>query len=286
MKPSIQAPPGIVKKMRLLRVVVCLLSATCASLLHASILPIVRLEPKTLQAYEEYVAKFEKEVLAPYNESGRMWVDSRGCCSKGKVDLKLPMVEPRINGEIPGGSIHHFSGVMHMSGATIEDVRRIMQDYPNYPKYYPSDLSRASGLILPDTTAADEHYRAEITLTQNTVWMAVSFNCTYDTHYRRLSQDRWMSKSSTVSTREWRDPRNEAAGLYADSEDHGLLWRANTYWFVRASGDGIDVEADSLSLSRPIPTGFGWWGTKRTKDAVTKMLLDMKTAIDALHRTS
>ena len=273
--------------MRLLRVAVCLLGASCASLLSASLLPILHLDPKTLQAYQDYVAKFDKETAAPYYESGRMWMDTSGCCSKGSSELTAtPLVEPRYNAEIPGGSVHHFSGVLHISGGTIEDVRHIMEDYPNYSKYYKGDLSRATATPQPDSTPADEHFRAEITITQSTVWMSVTYNTIYDTHYRRLSPDRWISRSATISSQEWRDPKNEAAGLYADGEDHGLLWRANTYWFVRTSGDGIDVEADSISLSRPVPTGFGWWGVKRSKDAVSKMLLDMKAAIAAQHRVS
>ncbi len=273
--------------MRLLRVSVCLLGVSCAGLLSASLLPIVHLDPKTLQTYQDYVAKFDKETAAPFYESGRMWVDARGCCAKGSGELSAtPLVEPRYNAEIPGGSVHHFSGVVHISGGTIEDVRHIMLDYPNYAKYYKGDLARASGIQQPDSTPADEHYRAEINITQSTIWMSVSFNTSYDTHYRRLSPDRWASRSSTISSREWRDPRNEAAGFYMDGEDHGLLWRANTYWFVRNSGDGIDVEADSISLSRPVPTGFGWWGVKRSKDAVNKLLLDMKAAVETLHRVS
>jgi hypothetical protein len=71
-------------------------------------------------------------------------------------------------------------------------------------------------------------------------------------------------------------------GYYPEGEDHGFLWRTNTFWFVRERDGGIDVELDSMTLSRPIPTGFGWWGTKRTRDAVDKMLRDMKAAVDAL----
>jgi hypothetical protein len=128
--------PAIVKSMRFSRVAVCLLAISCASLLSASLLPILRLDPKTLQDYEDYVARFDKETAAPFYESGRMWMDSRGCCAKSTADLKAPLLEPRYNAEIPGGSVHHFSGILHISGATIEDVRHVMVDYPNYPKYY------------------------------------------------------------------------------------------------------------------------------------------------------
>ena len=42
----------------------------------------------------------------------------------------------------------------------------------------------------------------------------------------------------------------------------------------------------SMTLSRPIPAGFGWWGAKRTREAVEKMLRDMKAAVEALHVTA
>ena len=36
-----------------------------------------------------------------------------------------------------------------------------------------------------------------------------------------------------------------------------------------------------MTLSRTTPLGFGWWGNKRTHDAVDKMLRDTKSAIQA-----
>ena len=236
--------------MRLLRVAVCLLGVTffCA----AGVLPVVHLEPKTLQTYQDYVAKFEKENF-PSFEMGNMWIDGRNCCGKKPVDLKNPVVEPRFNSDIPGGSIHHFSGTIHVTGGTIDDVRRIMKDYPNYPKYFPSDLSRGSGTVQPDSTPNDEHYHAELVLTQSTVWMSVNFTSLYDTHYMRLSPDRWMSKSSSISSREWKDTKNEAAGFYSDSEDHGLLWRANTCGGMQSSAkSAISSPAKSSKATQSV----------------------------------
>jgi hypothetical protein len=37
-----------------------------------------------------------------------------------------------------------------------------------------------------------------------------------------------------------------------------------------------------MTLSRPVPAGFGWWGARRTHDAVEKMLRDMKAAVESL----
>jgi hypothetical protein len=36
-------------------------------------------------------------------------------------------------------------------------------------------------------------------------------------------------------------------------DDHGFLWRLNSYWKYRQAGTGVLVELESISLSRSIP---------------------------------
>jgi hypothetical protein len=263
--------------MRFLSVAVCL---GCCAALHASILPTYRVDSRALQYFENYVARFEKNTTAAFTESGKLWIDERSCCARsGASEPGKIFVEPRENMDIAGGSIHHFTGFMHIAGATIEDVARIMQDYPNYPKYFAPDVGKGSATLAPDSTPADQHYLAQLSLIQSTLWMSVSYDCTYDVHYLRLDPDRWESKSVSTDLREWRDAKDPGRGTYPEGDDHGFLWRTHTYWFVRQRNGGVDMELDSMTVSRPVPTGFAWWGTRRTHDAVEKILRDMKTAL-------
>jgi hypothetical protein len=144
-------------------------------------------------------------------------------------------------------------------------------------------VGKGSATLSPDSTPADEHYLAQLSLIQSTLWMSVSYDGAYDVHYLRLDPDRWESKSVALSLREWRDPKEPGRGTWPEGEDHGFLWRTNTYWFVRQRDGGVDMELDSITVSRPVPTGFAWWGTKRAHDAVDKILRDMKTALTSLH---
>jgi hypothetical protein len=271
--------------MRLFFPATCLVCVALCAPLHASILGVLHLEPKTVQIFETYVAQFQKNVAASFEQSGRMWIDGGGPCCKpnGPYAAGKPVVEARENTDIEGGSIHHFSGAIHIPGGAIADVRHIMQDYPNYPKYFKPDVAKASATINPDSTATDEHFTSHITLEESTIWMGVAYDCIYDTHYRMLDPHRWESVSSASSIKEWRDPKDVQQGFFPEGDDHGFLWRTNTFWFVRENNGGVDVELDSMTLSRPIPAGFGWWGSKRTHDAVDKMLRDMKTAVENLH---
>jgi hypothetical protein len=213
-------------------------------------------------------------------------MDDRNCCVHIKAFQNgKTMIEPRENADIGGGSIHHFTGAMHIDGATIEDVRKVMEDYAEYPKNFGPDVSKATGVPQADSTPADEHFTTHLTLESSTLWINLTYDSAYDTHYRRLDDSHWYSKSKALSVRELRDQHDPSKGYFPEGEDHGFLWRTNTYWFVRTNNGGIDLEVDSITVSRPVPTGFGWWGSRRTQAAVEKMLHDTRAAVNGLLRS-
>jgi hypothetical protein len=265
--------------MKFLPVAACL----CCATLQGAFLPVLHLDEKTLEAFDKYVATFEKDTLKPYTETGKLpSAGGGGCCSTHAFPAK-PVLEPHLNADIANGSIHHFTGRIFIPGGVVDDMRHIMEDYPNYPKYFKPDVSMASGKLEPGSTPADEHYFAQLTLTESTLWFNVEYDCIYDTHYRRIDEDHWHSKSTTASVKELRDAKDRSKGFYPEGDDHGFVWRTNTYWFVTQAKDGIEVQLESLTLSRPNISGFSWWATKRSRDAVDKMLHDAKASVQAMH---
>jgi hypothetical protein len=40
--------------------------------------------------------------------------------------------------------------------------------------------------------------------------------------------------------------------------DHGFLWRLYSYWRFEERDGGVYVECQAISLTRSVPTGFGW----------------------------
>jgi hypothetical protein len=41
-------------------------------------------------------------------------------------------------------------------------------------------------------------------------------------------------------------------------QDGGYMWRLNTYWRLLVRDGGLYIQCESVSLTRGIPTGFGW----------------------------
>jgi hypothetical protein len=46
--------------------------------------------------------------------------------------------------------------------------------------------------------------------------------------------------------------------VVGSSEDHGFLWRMNTYWSWQERDGGLYLQVESVSLTRGIPVGLGW----------------------------
>jgi hypothetical protein len=80
----------------------------------------------------------------------------------------------------------------------------------------------------------------------------------HEVHYRFVDSTHAWSRSRTTRIQEVddageKDERREPAG-----HDRGFLWRMNTYWRFEEKDGGTYVECQSISLTRDIPTGFGW----------------------------
>lgn len=253
----------------------------CLSL-QASFLPVSHLEAATVAIFQAYTVKFEQQVYDVFSSSGKLWIDDDHGGRRKDFEAGKPIVMARENQDIRNGSIHHYSGAIRVPGAKIDQMRRVMVDYPSYPNYFKPDIVRGSAISQPDSKPDDEHFTSHLFISESTLWIDVAYDAQYDSRFRRLDSTRWLSRSTTLSIKELLNAKHLDGGAYPEGEDHGFLWRTNTYWFARERDGGLDLQLDSMTLSRPAPTGFGWWGNKRTHDAVDKMLRDTKAAIETL----
>ncbi|HXE63751.1 MAG TPA: hypothetical protein VN519_09440 [Bryobacteraceae bacterium] len=270
--------------MRYFAVILCSSLLFAAPAARAGVIPISHLDAASVSVFQGYAAKFDQQISAPFAATGKIWIDDDHSGRRRDFDAGKPVVDARENRDYKNASIHHYSGVIRVPDATIEQIRRVMKDYGNYPNYFKPGVVRGSGAPQPDSTPEDEHYQTRLFLTESTMGVDVAYDARYDCHYRRVAPGRWTSRATTISIRELQDPAKLDGALYPEGEDHGFLWRTNTYWFARERDGGLDLELDSVSLSRTAPMGLGWLGNRRAKDTVEKMLRDMKVALEKVAR--
>lgn len=212
--------------------------------------------PETAAAFDRYVAAAEKRISAEQG-SARLFLaaDALSTAQWAAVEARLrrgEMVVEKVGAtpqEVPGGLIHDWRAAAFLPGATIGQVIGLVQDYDHLALYYGPEVQRSRLL-----ERRGDDFRIAMRLREHKV-VTVVLDTEYDVHYGRLDPWHWFSASRSTRVTEVADPgsASEHAG-----DNHGFLWRLNSYWrFVQVEA-GVVVQCEAISLTRDVPTGLGW----------------------------
>jgi hypothetical protein len=157
----------------------------------------------------------------------------------------VPAIERLAGANLPGAQLHHWRGTAFVPGAKAADFERLLRDFKAYPQHFAPQV-----LDARVTSQEGDHLQAWMRVRQKHV-LTVVLDATYDVSFGRL--DPRDGYSASRSTRIY---EVDANGVPA--EDHGFLWRLNTYWTYEERDGGLYLQIESVSLSRAIPTGLGW----------------------------
>src|SRR5260370_37104869 len=81
---------------------------------------------------------------------------------------------------------------------------------------------------------------------------------TYEITFGRLDAQHGYSTSRSTRTAEIDSPGTDKERTLNSSEEHGFLWRLNTYWSYEERDGGLYMQIESVSLTRSIHSGLGW----------------------------
>jgi hypothetical protein len=88
--------------------------------------------------------------------------------------------------------------------------------------------------------------------------ITVVMDTSYEITFERLDARRGYSLSRSTRIAEIDAPGTNRERALSSSEEHGFLWRLNTYWSYEERDGGVYLQIESVSLTRSIPTGLGW----------------------------
>jgi hypothetical protein len=264
------------------RVAACLL--LLAVLCRAGVLSLETLDPSTLEAYDRYIAVYEESAARNFHANRAFLIDGQPASRRNAFRSGEPVIEILKGENVAGGHIHHVYGAIHVAGVTVDQVRLAMQQYSKYSVYYKPDVMESRGELLPGGSPSDQRFRVELKLLQSTLWFDVAFDTVYDTHYVKLDAHSFETASRSTSIREYKEAHNPGAGTWEEGNDHGFIWRIDTWWHARDSGDGVDLEMTNITLTRSVPFGFGWWASRKAKSSVENLLVRTRDALLASRR--
>jgi hypothetical protein len=205
----------------------------------------VQLHPETDAAFNHYIQLTEQRMDKDLRE-GRFLVLGR----TPQTTITTQEFRTLDNGKevtVPHGQIHHWTGAVFLPGVTLATVRALKQDYDNYKNIYKPDVID-SKLIKRD----GDEFEVFLKLAKKQI-LSVAYNTNYRVRYYSPDPKRFYLRSYSTRIAELQDPSNPNSAEKAAGEDHGFLWRLNSYWRLEEADNGVYVECEAISLSRDVP---------------------------------
>ncbi len=212
----------------------------------------VQLKPRTVEAFDQYMQAAQRRFQSSLHGNAFLWADASASRKRAVREGDI-LAEP-TNGsgdiEVPDGLIHDWTGAVFVPGATLAQTLRLVQDYNRHKNIYPDVID--SRLL----SRHDDDFHVFLRVVKKQI-LTVVLNTEHDVHYVRLDRTRWYSKSYTTRIAEVEDPGPKEHEL-TPGDDHGFLWRLDTYWKFEQRDGGVYLECQAISLTRDVPAGLGW----------------------------
>ena len=213
-----------------------------------------------VREFNAYTGTVESR-LGEQHRSLNSFVASAGASSQANTRLRrgeliIERLKPPDEAEMPGALLHHWRGTAFVRGATVVDFERLMKDFSGYPQKFSPQIVRAGIVAQPDGRGSD-HFTAAMRVRQHHV-ITVVMDTVYDIRYGRLDTQHGYSVSRSIRISEIALAGTPKESALNDGEEHGFLWRLNTYWSYEEHDGGLYLQVESVSLTRSIPTGLGW----------------------------
>lgn len=252
--------------------------------------------PKLKTATQEAFERYEKLVEAR-NEgelkrgTNLLWVDALpekqratayAALKRGEVEMqKLEMLENDKPIACPGGMIHHWTGLVFVPGAKLEEVLGVLEDYDRHAVYYVPDVERSK-----IESRERDHFRVFLRFRRHKV-ITVVLNTEHEVQYFHDASGRAHSRSSAVRIAEVENAGKSDEREKTPGDDGGFMWRMETWWRMEERDGGVYLQSEVASLTRDVPTGLGWmikpFVTGIPKESLTFTLEATRKAVEG-HR--
>ena len=210
--------------------------------------------PAANAAFDAYVAKLEARLTRNHAAAGTFLADAgpENWLRMRSGEIVIDRVDAGAQAQTPGAMLHDWRAEAFVPGATVEDVERMLGDFAAYPQRF------APQVVTAKVVARDGDWvQAAMRMRQHHV-ITVVMDADYDVRFGRLDTRHGYSISRSTRIAEISGAGTAHEHALSASEEHGFLWRMNTYWGYEERDGGVALEVESISLTRAIPAGLGW----------------------------
>jgi putative flippase GtrA len=220
------------------------------------------LQAKTLRDFAKYVASVEarrdREITnnEPFLDIERQppaqLAQTIAALKRGDVIVTKGAARDGSSNEIAidGGLVNHWRGTAFVPKVKLDALLKVLQE----PQ---TDQHKQEDVISSRVVARDGDSQKVYLRLRRTKFVTVVYDTEYDVDYKRLAPDRALSNSISTKVIEIENAGTPRERALPEGNDHGYMWRLNSYWRYKQLDDGVLVEIESLTLSRDLPAIIG-----------------------------
>jgi hypothetical protein len=216
--------------------------------------------PAAVSAFNSYISAVESRLDQQHrSQNGFLAPGASGPQSEMQLrrgELIVEQLTPSTGAALQGAMLHHWRGTAFAAGAKAADFERLMRDFNAYPQHFSPQVLEAKVLTQQDDRGNDR-FQAVMRVRQRHV-ITVVMDTTYDITFGRLDARHGYSISKSTRIAEIDSPGTGAERALDSNQEHGFLWRLNTYWSYEERDGGLYMQIESVSLTRSIPGGLAW----------------------------
>jgi hypothetical protein len=239
------------------------------------------LKPETVAAFDRYIAATEARMGEDVRLNQFLVIDRLPDLQRKDTYNQLQRGQAYIEElhtkqddrpiHIPNGLIHHWVGVMFIPKATLSDTLAVLNYYNDEPEIYKPEIRRAK-LIEQKGNQSKIYLRF-----YSKSIVTVVLDAYFDIVSTQVGSARVQSASRSTRIAEVENPDGPNEHESADGNDHGYMWRLNSYWRIEEMDGGVYIQNESITLTRTVPAFLAWLIDPLTKSIPRGVLLDMLT---------
>jgi hypothetical protein len=212
--------------------------------------------PSAIAAFNSYIGGVESR-LAQQHRSQDAFLASTALTPQSDARLHrgefiFEQITPSAGEMVSGAMFHHWRATAFVPGATSADLAKLLKNFNDYPKIF-------SPQVLQTRVISQHDDRLQVTMrARQKHVISVVMDTNYEVVFGRLDSKHQYSSSRSMHISEIDSPGTPSERELGPGEEHGFLWRQNTYWSYEERNGGLYMQMESISLSRSIPSGLGW----------------------------
>src|SRR5450755_388742 len=238
------------------------------AILPAALARSAELKPATLHAWNEYL----RESRAPADTGNAiLWIDEsadrRARFQHGEV-LVAPVIE-RGTQNVSDGLIHDWIGGVFIPGASVQDLRAVLDNYDRYKEIYRPVVTDSKAIPCD---GVDQSF--SMIWKRHVMFVTAAMQARYLAHEATIDQRHGYSIVDAIEIQQIEDygHRNERA-LPPDT-GNGFIWRIRSIVNYEERDGGVYLQIEAIALTRGIPSSIEWM----VRPVVGRLSIDSLTA--------